>query len=186
MTSTPFLPLTSTRCRLRNLMRCVPRCLEYSSTCRHRAPCASEPALWRVAEPRPLRCAGAHVLQYTSHLCALRTRTRALEGCGTSSAALRRRSCTPVHIAPVRLADENPRFRGLRNLMRCVLHGTRREGRSVPGGSRAVRTFGVHLVRIASRRLAHQNLRFKGRNLMRRVPRGPMYSSTHRLRAPCA
>ena len=67
----------------------------------------------------------------------------------------------PVRIASRRLADENPLLVG-RNLMRRVLHGTRRKERSVHGCSRAVRTFGVHLVRIAPVRLAHQNPRLRG------------------------
>ena len=40
------------------------------------------------------------------------------------------------------------------------------------GTSRAVRTFGVRPVRIGPARLADENLRFSGRNLMRRVLRG--------------
>ena len=64
----------------------------------------------------------------------------------------------------------------MQNLMRRVLHGTRRKGRSVHRRSRAVRTCGVHLVRIAPVRLAHQNLLFKGQNLACCVPRG----SSHR------
>ena len=36
-----------------------------------------------------------------------------------------------ARIASGRLADENPRFSGKRNLMRCVLHGTRRKTGSV-------------------------------------------------------
>ena len=65
-----------------------------------------------------------------------------------------------AHIAPVRLVDENPHFSGRQNLMRCVLHGTRRKTGSVRETSRAVRTFGVRPVRIGFARLAHQNLRF--------------------------
>ena len=105
-----------------------------------------------------------------------------------------------AHIAPVRLADENLLFSGLRNLMRGVaqdleyssrpqartahvdsarlahqnpllvgggtssaaFRGARRKGRFVSGGSRAVRTFGVHLVRIGPVRLARENLLLAG------------------------
>ena len=85
-----------------------------------------------------------------------------------TSRAVRTFGVRPVRIGPARLADENLRFSG-RNMMRRVLHGTRRIDRSVHRRSRAVRTFGVRPVRIGPARLAHQNPRFSGRGLVLRV-----------------
>ena len=67
----------------------------------------------------------------------------------------------PVRIASRRLADENPLFEELRNLMRCVpqalMYSSRPKARTA---------------HIAPVRLAPGNLRFDGlRNLRRRVSR---------------
>ena len=59
--------------------------------------------------------------------------------------------------------------------MRCVLHRTRRKTGSVRETSREVRTFGVRPVRIGFARLAHQNLRFRGRNLVCWVLAGEVF-----------
>ena len=86
-----------------------------------------------------MRCVPRSLMyvQYTSTPRALRIRTRVFVGGGTSSAAF---------------------------------HGARRTDRSVSGGLRAVRSFGVPCVRCASRRLADENPRFGGRrNLTCRV-----------------
>ena len=72
-------------------MRCVARYLMYSSTHRHRAPCASEPA-FKGEEPDAPRCAGP---MYSS-----------------------RPKARTAHIAPARLAHQNLLFRGPRGLMR--------------------------------------------------------------------
>ena len=117
------------------------------------------------------------VLQYTSASRAL------LVGSGTSSAAFSRGSRTPVRIASGRLADENPRFDGMRNLMRCVprslMYSSRPKARTAHIGSvrlarenpllvdaepRPLRSTGahVHLVRIAPVCLADENPRLMG------------------------
>ena len=112
--------------------------------------------------------------------------------CGTSSAAFSRGSRTPVRIASGRLADENPRFSGC-GTSRVAFHGAsctpvgqRPAPRTSAPCALRVRTRvfnGRNLVRcvprslmyssrpkartahIAPVRLAHQNLRFRGRNL---------------------
>ena len=79
---------------LRNLMRGVAQDLEYSSTRRPCAPCASEPAFDGMQNL--VRC----VLQRLTYSSRPKART--------------------AHIASGRLADENLLFSGLRNLMRGV------------------------------------------------------------------
>ena len=71
-------------------------------------------------------------VQYTSHPRALRIRTRFLVGCGTSSAAfpgglraVRTFGVRPVRCASRRLAGENLRFSGLRNVTRALHIRTR-------------------------------------------------------------
>ena len=64
--------------------------------------------------------------------------------------------------------------------MRRVLHGTRRKTNSVREASRAVRTFGVHLVRIASRRLAGQNPLFSGRQVTQPTKERVLVRKAHR------
>ena len=67
---------------MRNLMRCVPRSLMYSSRPKARtahiasARLADENPLLADTEPDAPRCTGPRVRQYTSALCALRIRTR--------------------------------------------------------------------------------------------------------------
>ena len=66
----------------------------------------------------------------------------------------------PVRIASRRLADDNPRFSGMRNLMRCVPQDLEYSSRPK-----------ARTAHVGPARLAHQNPRFSGmRNLMRRVP----------------
>ena len=65
--------------------------------------------------------------------CVLHGTRRKAGSVRETSRAVRTFGVRPVHIGSMRLARENPRFRS-RNLMRRVLHGTRRAVRSVPGG----------------------------------------------------
>ena len=93
---------------------------------------------------------------------------RQLGSCRTSGAAFHRRSCTPVHIAPVRLAPENLRFDGLRNLMRCVPQDLEYSSTRRPCAPCASEP--------AFRGCGTSSAAFPG---------GSRTSSTHRLPAPC-
>ena len=96
-----------------------------------------------------------HVLQYTSASCALRVRTCVLKA---------------EPDAPRSPRDSSQRALRARNLTR---------GAHLWCTSSRPRARTAH---IASRRLADENPHLYERNLMRRVPRGPMYSSRPKAR----